>query len=366
VARWPVTVLAFVVGCADPPAPVDVDPWTELPLPDGRRRLEAAVTALGTQLVIAGGYASGLAEGLTITDEVIALDTLTGTWRELPELPVPVTHGALVGNGGILYAFGGHVDASGNATGRSFVLEAGAMMWQELEPMPSPRGAAAGWVTPPFVFLFGGADRDRVFGDVVVFDMIRRSWSDGGIPPLPVPRSHAAVTRQLDGTFVIAGGLDASFQPLGDVWWLRMSSEPGVPGRWAPAEPMPTRRGGCAFGTAFGALVCAGGEAGTVALDVVERYDPDGLVVEGRTVDLWTPLPAMPEPRAGAAGAMIGGKLYVVGGARSLAFEPVDSILVLSYVDLLRAADRPPQRPIANGWSKVDAIAWPSASSAGW
>lgn len=336
--RRPVLLVAVLIaGCAEQPAPPAGDPWSEIPLPDlwpgpPRRRLEPAVTALGTELVIAGGFSTSQDEGLEITDEVLVLDTLTGAWRALPPTPVRWTHAALAAVGATLYLLGGLEDVAGTASGQAFVLPPGADAWQELPAMPTPRGAAAVLVAPPLIYLIGGIDGTTPFASVLAFDTIDRTWLVDPLPPLPLARSHAAAMRQADGTIIVAGGLDDALRPLGDVWRLHPTAD-GL--AWEPAEPMPVRRGGCAYGTAFGALVCAGGEAGSVALDVAERYDPAGLVIDDEAVDVWSELPPMPEARAGARGATIGGKLFVVGGSRSLAFEPTGSILVLSFVDTI-------------------------------
>jgi hypothetical protein len=94
---------------------------------------------------------------------------------------------------------------------------------------------------------------------------------------------------------------------------------------WETRSPMPIVRGGCAYGNLFDSLVCAGGEAGQAALKRVDRYD-------WRT-DMWSQLPDMPETRAGTQGAVIGGRLFVPGGARQLVFQPESSLFILSYLD---------------------------------
>ena len=288
---------------------------------------------------MAGGYSTSLREGLAITDEVIALDTLTGEWHDLPSSPVRWTHGALAGNGGAVFLLGGHEDVHAMPSGQAFVLELGAETWVALPAMPPgfERGAAGVLVSPPFVYLFGGANAVGPLATNLRFDLIARTWSRR-LPDLPTARSHPAVTELDDGTIVIAGGLDDANRPLGDVWRLLPDFvTPPEDQLWKLGDPMPTDRGGCAYGTAFGALLCAGGEAGAVALDVVERYDPDGAVVGGEAIEQWSELPRMPEPRAGAQGVAIGGRLYVVGGSVTRAFEPTDSVLEFSYVDTLGA-----------------------------
>jgi len=353
-----VMVLALaLVACDGPPSPPEPGPpWTSITLDEGvdglpRRRLEAAVTSLGTRLVIAGGYATSLREGLEITDEVLVLDTLAPEpeqqWTQLPPLPVRWTHGALVGTGNTLFLLGGHEDVNGTARGEVFMLElvddATKREWIPLEPMPVglERGGAGVVVVPPFVYLLGGANATGPLATNLRFDMIAArdglvstlAWSRL-LPDLPLARSHPAA-MELYGDLFVAGGLDDANRPLGDVWRLSLDDNPVEQKLWRPGEPMITSRGGCAYGRAFGALLCAGGEAGPVAVSVVERYDPDGKVVDGEVLDEWTTLPEMPEPRAGIQGAVIGGKLYVVGGSQSLMFEPTDSVLVFSVVDTI-------------------------------
>jgi len=138
---------------------------------------------------------------------------------------------------------------------------------------------------------------------------------------MPIPRSHAAVMRDDDGTFIIAGGLGSQNEPLGDVWALTPDN------LWSPREPMPTARGGCAFGVVYGELVCAGGETGATTTRVVESYDP--------TLNRWTTQPEMPFDRAGAPGAIVTARLYVVGGSETRAFEPTSSLYAFDILDTI-------------------------------
>lgn len=332
-----------VPDCGRPEIPI----WQSLPILDEagtpQLRLESGVAALGTELVIAGGYSTGVAQGLAITDQVHAFDTLADAedptrWRALPPLPVRWTHVGLAAHGGRLFALGGHEDESGTSSGRAFILEPNAIDWREVAmPMPAPRGAAAVLVSSPFIYLFGGADGVGPRSDVIAFHMVDETWQADALPALPTPRSHTAVMERYDGTLIVAGGLGLS-GPLGDVY--RLVPSDASEQAWRTAEPMTTLRGGCVYGSGFGSLVCAGGETGAAVLDLVERFDPSrGAIVDMVASGEWTVLPSMPEARGGAQGAMIGGKLYVVGGSRSIMLEPTDTILVFSFVDTIDNPD---------------------------
>jgi len=287
------------------------------------RRLEPAVTAAGTRLVVAGGFSTSAQEGLEITREVIALDTLTDAWATLPELPVAWTHGTLAASAGTLYLLGGLEGPTFVARGEVYALDPNADAWRDLPAMPAgeERGAAGIAVAPPHVYLVGGASTAGVLASVLDYNLTTQTWTN--LPDLPAPRSHAAVMRLVDGTLIVAGGIAAGAgAPLDEVLALPL----GAPA-WQPRRPMPAPRGGCAYGQALGRLICAGGEAGSSALRVTEAYDP--------STDAWTELPELPFARAGAQGAVIGQQLYIPGGAGALVFEPTRTVLRFSLLDAL-------------------------------
>lgn len=321
--RW-VAVLVTLISCdCEQPArdcmPPPLEPsWRSIPLVDQdgmpQPRFAPAVAALGLELVIAGGLQTGVTEGLAITDRVLAFHTQTGGWRELPRLPIRSTDSALVGVSGRLLLLGG-LDSPTTASGRAFVLEVNSAAWRELPAMPAPRGAAAVISAPPFIYLLGGLDGSGPRSDVIAFDIVHEQWVADAVAGLPSPRSHAAAMEQLDGALVIAGG-SSSTGALADGYRLRPQGA-----QWSLLAPLSGPRSGCVYGVAFGSLLCAGGDDGGQALTITERFDPSDM-----TAGAWSAVTAMPEPRSGARGAMIGGQLYVVGGSRSLAVEPTDTI----------------------------------------
>jgi N-acetylneuraminic acid mutarotase len=316
-------LLAAFAACAEPAEPARPGAWRDGPDMPGRR-LEPAVAAAGAQLVVAGGFSTSAREGLEITREVIALDTLAGTWGALPELPVGWTHASLAASGGTLYLLGGLEGPTFVPRGEAYALDPGADAWRDLPPLPpgQERGAAAVVVAPPHVYLLGGSSAGTAaLASVLDYNVAASTWTP--LPDLPAPRSHAAAMRMGDGTLIVAGGLaHETGAPLAEVYALPFGGA-----AWEPRRPMPTARGGCAYGVALGRLICAGGEAGSSALRVVEAYDPIG--------DEWISLPEAPVARAGAQGAVIGQQLYIPGGAGALVFEPESSVLIFSLLDAL-------------------------------
>ena len=361
--------LAAVAACSSAPAMPDApsSPWSSgpaLPL----ARLEPGVTAMGQQLVVLGGFVGDSTGGITITTEVDALDTSLcpgtscawntsyTTWPggRLADTPVPRHHMQVASLGTILYMLGGldAPDASNNypARGDCYSLDTSdpTATWQKLDDMPAgqERGSAGVVVVPPRIYLFGGASTTAAFANVIYYDTSSGHWcpsasctSTDTVPDLPAPRSHPAAMRRVDGAFVVVGGLAGLFadSAVADVWQLAASAS-----AWQATTPMPTARGGCAYGVVQGRLVCAGGEAATSALKTTELYDAiDDMWIEGTN---------MPESRAGIQGAAIGQRLFVPGGSQTVptvttGFEATDTLFIYSPLDspsaTLRVAARP-------------------------
>lgn len=290
-------------------------------------RLEPGVTAMGQRLVVVGGFDQSAAQGLRITNQVIAFDPAMNEWTSLKPAPVEWTHVNLAASGTTLYLLGGEEGTQFTARGEAYALDANTAdpQWRQLRSLPAgqERGAAGIVVSPPHVFLLGGASTTSALASCLDYDYSRDEWTM--LPDLPAPRSHPAAMRMIDGTLIVAGGLatlDAQ-SAAADVWAL----PPGATA-WQPRAPMPIARGGCAYGTVLGQLVCAGGESGQAALYRVDSYDP--------LADTWTMLPGMPDARAGTQGAVIGNRFYVPGGAGTLTFDPEPSLYVFSLADVPR------------------------------
>lgn len=313
---------AVLVACSSPPGHPDVaSPWSEsLPLPEAR--LEPGVTSVGQRMIVAGGFDPGL----VITRDIDAYDALENAWHSIQQAPRPWTHANIAAVATTLYLLGGLEGATYQPRGEVYALdlEDPAAQWRALTPMPAglERGASAVVVSPPHIFLLGGANATDSVATCLDYDLSHDTWTQ--LPDLPSPRSHAAGMRREDGTLIVAGGLAtlAASSALDETWALPIGGT-----GWQPRAPMPTARGGCAYGEVLGQLVCAGGERDTEATDAVESYDPLG--------DTWTSLAPMPSPRAGTQGAVIGGRLFVPGGSGSLRFEPTDTVFVFSLLDAL-------------------------------
>ncbi|MEO7733825.1 MAG: kelch repeat-containing protein [Kofleriaceae bacterium] len=298
--------------------------WSVTTMP--RKALEPGVAALGQQVVVLGGFDTGARDGLDITARTDVFDVAEGTWSQLPDAPVRWTHINLAVVGTTLYLVGGLEGSQFVARGESFALDPIARSWGTRAAMPpgDERGAAGVVTAAGRIYLLGGASTTDALATCLEYDIVADTWS--ALPDLPAPRSHPAAMRMTDGTLIVAGGLETldSSRPRGEVWAL---SPPGAANRvWQARTPVPSDlRGGCAYGVVLGELVCAGGESGIDARNVVQSYDP--------YLDQWTPREAMPADRAGTQGASVGARLFIPGGAQRLVFEPTDTLYIYTPLD---------------------------------
>jgi N-acetylneuraminic acid mutarotase len=325
-----VVVASAGLGACDsstglPDAPASA--WSVQAMP--RKALEPGVAALGQQVVVLGGFDTGLLEGLDITARTDVYDVAERSWHQEPDAPVRWTHINLAVVGATLYLVGGLEGTQFIARGDSFALDPITHAWYPLASLPAgaERGAAGVVTAPGRIYLLGGASSTAALASCLEYDTVANAWS--ALPDLPAPRAHPAVMRMTDGTLIVAGGLaslDGSAAGA-EVWAL---PSPGVAERaWQPRTPVPSdARGACAYGVVLGELVCAGGESGTDARNVVQSYDP--------YLDQWTAREAMPVDRAGTQGAAVGGRLFIPGGAQRLVFQPTDTLYIYTPLDTAR------------------------------
>jgi N-acetylneuraminic acid mutarotase len=301
--------------------------WTTgpaLPVP----RFEPGVTALGVQLVVAGGYTSQ-GSGVTLTTQVDILD-VTDTesgWKPLPPAPIAWNSIQLAALGTTIYLLGG-LDGSGNAQGAAWSIDttASTPAWTPLTSMPagSERGGAVVLLAQPRVYLLGGLSSVGALASVIYYDTTVGTWGSD-IPPLPAPRAYAAGMHLSDGALVVAGGFSGTTpaSAVGTTYQLPLEASSWVVGASTPSTP----RGNCAYGIVEGALVCAGGEDGTGPVTTSQSYDA--------LTDQWTDQPSsyLPMPVAGTPGTAIGQQLFVAGGANGSQLDPTSTLYVYSPFD---------------------------------
>jgi N-acetylneuraminic acid mutarotase len=329
-------MMASLVVVAPASAQMPASPWKKgapFPVPDEELY---GVEANG-KLYVIGGWDDGKAAGVNYE-----YDPATDKWTKKQPMPKPAHHAALAAANGKIYVMGGFVAPSETALplgaawqpiDNAWQYDPATDSWKSLPPVPTKRGSAVAVEAGGKIYTIGGATtmEGRVINDSLgrleskdpfftafgpsrvlsvneVYDPATNKWETR--QPMSVPRNHA-FSAAVNGKIYVIGGrtgqgfiLTATntdvveeYDPLSDTWN-------------APRERMPTARSGGVAGTDGRRIYVAGGEVTTQelvgAFRAIEAYDP--------LTDSWSTLPPMPMPRHGAAGAVIGNRLYLVSG----------------------------------------------------
>ncbi len=213
---------------------------------------------------------------------------------------------------------------------------------QDEAPLPEAREEVAVAALGERLFVLAGYDaRGADTNTVFVFDARQRSWQQG--PVLPISLNHPAAAV-LDSSLYLAGGYQGT-RASAAVYRLDADSA-----RWLARAPLRHPRGALGLVGLRGHLYALGGRAAD-EVGPGEVYDPAAdvwsdlpalpqprnhvaaaayrhmaCVAGGRSpntdrVDCWDPaaarwvaLPPLPRPTSGAAAAVLGGRLIVLGG----------------------------------------------------
>ena len=329
-------MMASLVVVATASAQMPTSPWKKgAPFPEPDEELYGVTT--NGKLYVIGGWSDGKAGGVTYE-----YDPATDKWTKKQPMPRPAHHAALAAANGKIYVMGGFVAPSDTALplgaawqpiDNAWQYDPATDSWKSLPPVPTKRGSAVAVEAGGKIYTIGGATTmegrvlddsrgrleskdpfftafgpSRVLSVNEVYDPATNKWETR--QPMSVPRNHAFGGAVNGKIYVIGGRTGQGFiltatntdvveeyDPLSDSWN-------------APRERMPTARSGGVAGTDGRRIYVAGGEVTTQelvgAFRAIEVYDP--------LTNSWSTLPSMPMPRHGAAGAVIGNRLYLVSG----------------------------------------------------
>jgi N-acetylneuraminic acid mutarotase len=329
-------MVASLVVVATALAQMPTSPWKKgapFPVPDE----ELYGVAANGKLYVIGGWDDGKAGGVNYE-----YDPATDKWTKKQPMPRPAHHAALAAANGKIYVMGGFVAPSDTALplgaawqpiDNAWQYDPATDSWKSLPPVPTKRGSAVAVEAGGKIYTIGGATTmegrvlddsrgrleskdqfftafgpSRVLSVNEVYDPATNKWETR--QAMSVPRNHAFGGAVNGKIYVIGGRTGQGFiltatntdvveeyDPISDSWN-------------APKERMPTARSGGVSGTDGRRIFVAGGEVTTQelvgAFRAIEAYDP--------LTDSWSTLPSMPMPRHGAAGAVIGNRLYLVSG----------------------------------------------------
>ena len=198
-------------------------------------RDDFGTAVIGQDVWALGGMTGERGNRLT---SIEVLDTRTGVWETSEvEMPVGVASFETVAVGPRIYAFGG-LDHETHATAFSAVLDTRTGKWRKLPDLPHGRYAHTVTAWEGRFYVIGGRDDDGKVAAVDVFDPRDESWTTAKAPMAHVRDSHDTVATP-DGLMVVGGWRGYEPTDLVDLY------DPGTD-TWStgPRVPEPVSRAG--------------------------------------------------------------------------------------------------------------------------
>lgn len=208
-------------------------------------------------------------------------------------------------------AAGGEPSAPETVAGSVPAFPAADLVWTESVRSPVALYESQGLAARGRLYVFGGYHNKQIeaSSESLAFDPAAERWTR--LAPLPAPVTHAGQALFGDDIYLAGGFLGNHPGPPTDHVWVYNTKAD----TWAAGPPLPEKIGG-------GALVQLGGRlhffGGTVREgEFYLRDSPRHWVLDlkaGRAT--WAAAADLPNPRNHIGGAVLGGKLYAVGGQR--------------------------------------------------
>lgn len=221
-------------------------------------------------------------------------------WTRLADLPAGVGRFAAVEHGGKIYVLGGY-----DTSAKVYIYDIAADLWSEGPNLPRGTDNNGAAVDGDKIYVFGG----EAARAVQIFDTTSTSWSSG--ESLPTVRFASVVTQTADGVHLIGGWnySNTTSASMASHERFDFASQTVAPGLLAP---LMQARNCAAVGVIDGDIYVAGGrqpgirDHDSAPLKSVEVYRSEA--------DGWDVRSEMQTARACAGGAVLDGKLYVLGG----------------------------------------------------
>jgi N-acetylneuraminic acid mutarotase len=278
---------------------------------------EARAAGVGDAIYIVGGVITPVVDNFgRSTSAFRRYDPRSGRFTSLPPLPRPLNHVGVAARGNSIYVVGGlgnELEYRSIASDAAWRYDIAKRRWQELEPMPTARGALGAAIVDDTLYAIGGRNGPDSTDAVEAYDLTRGTWSSRA--PIPGPgRDHLGVATLGGYVYVVAGRYDGG-EEMNE--FLRYDPRSD---RWAEMPSLPIRTSGANLERVGNQLVITGGEGSKQEFLTGRTFGFDARAGS------WRELPSSPRPRHGYASAGYGGRLYVFGGARCAGSTPVDTI----------------------------------------
>jgi hypothetical protein len=170
----------------------------------------------------------------SVGDQVVGKTTVLPTWQIVAPMPTPRYRlaAASLANGTHYYAIGGFGGANWNeALDANERYDTCSNQWQEMAPMPTPRGNIAAAAIGSKIYVAGGYANELRLDTLEIYDVPSDSWSSGASLPEPI---SGAATAAWNGKLYLFGGT----RPGGVVSSTTYVYDPSTD-QWTEISPMP-------------------------------------------------------------------------------------------------------------------------------
>jgi N-acetylneuraminic acid mutarotase len=278
----------------------------------------------------AGAQQQGPREGENVTRGLDAAQRaqttgIKGKWEPAKAFPIPMEESVGAAVNGKLYILQGLTDGGFQPMGVVYVFDPATSEWTKKKEMPLAAHHVMTVVHNGKIYLFGGFSRP---GKELAWQPIDNAWeytpetdSWKALGPLPTRRGAggAAVINGkiyvIGGASTLPGASDPAIrfdgQPRDSVLGTNEEYDPAT-NTWKGRAPMPTARNHFLTAVVGDKIYAIGGRLGSTFItrssntEVTEEYDV--------AQDVWRTRAAMPTARSGVAGGVYNGKIYVAGG----------------------------------------------------
>jgi len=197
--------------------------------------------------------------------------------------------------------------------------------WVKLAPFPEPAEEISGVAAGGKLYVFAGlAPAWKPMGMVYEYDPAADKWTKK--KPMTLPSHHVAFASYEGkiyafGGFVLPGSGPPAWLPINNAWEYDPQND-----SWKALAPLPTRRGSAVAAVVGDKIYVIGGVT-TPAASEDQGISPTrpqlclGTVEEyDPAANTWRERTPMPTPRNHAAAGVVDGKIYVIGGRVGAAF----------------------------------------------
>lgn len=191
--------------------------------------------------------------------------------------------------------------------------------WSCEQCLPAPLQEVTAAVLDGTIVIAGGFESTiRIVGTVRQLDPSVGVWQE--LPALPAMRHHLSLVA-MDGDLYAIGGMDSlAFEALADCWVLRAGAS-----EWTSIASLPEPRAAAGAAAIGGEIVVGAGQGLGANSDAQLAAAAPALIYDPET-DEWREGASIPTPREHVASFAHDGELWILGG-RSISLEPTMDVV---------------------------------------